>query len=1829
MGKEKRKTRLEKGTTGEFIGFGAFAAPASAPIDASASSTASGAASGTATTTSNSTTSMALSPIYSGSDSQLSLMFQRIGQKRDAITKTKALQELAAYFANSELPNNKKHKVEALSHLGYLYHTKLHYESAASVRSTSLSCLQAASLQVPKAWTNITSTQPELWGMIVCAQADPDAQVRVAATSAFTQLMKENADAQPQFQQGVWMFVQRMLCYGKPLAMHEAMFAKKNESKLSEHQMEELQEKFERIVGTALYGLQLWIPHQTITTTTTTTNSSSPEDVRYLWKTMTSPQTALRRKTYALLSTCCQQAPLLVDGQDPMKVGKLLAQSLNSEKEASNLTTLVETVLSYLAHFPTELRSDVMVTLYVKPLGKLVKRGCYGASASSWALTVLPFLAMMSPTTQNNNNNNNMQLQASLLSNVWEGRTHVIGVADTLEVVAAVAESAAFLVGKKDSHPPAAAAEPTDDETTSTSTTITTMTQSIATCWLDALELYLSTTATGMASRTHQRLGKNMARQLLQLEHACDQQTNNSGIYTIQDWFWRQELPKRLLNEETTILDQQLVHWLKEIDTEEKRLERLPSDSVDPAVVTTDSSSRHGRLAPILADIFHVLLTKVQGALGLIPTSDTYDLWIAILKYAGAPEIFTPTADTSLETFLMNELLRWMVIHTSALSEQGSDELTTQQDFTLLQLCLPSVSNSSIMWESILRELVAAHCDLGRLVTGLVILVGNDDDEEGGGGGGGGTAVDRVRCQTLDNFCMQIAQETTEHLHQESHHHDDESSGATELLHEMNRKAADFLEACCGLGDIETSLVGEQVFEAWIECACPLEEDTNRNDAAGPNPVLETLVFLLRQNNKQETWSEEKFHRILLESWRQGGDLWMDTSTQILNKHPVLRTQIVGFASKELQSHLSRAMDDSSAAAKAHVWADRAYRILMLCGLGITDDSSSSEGALLPSLRLVGLADLESQGQVFFSHLCLLFLIERIGSTDDRLEVFDNSGGDSAELIANTLIALSNASTDPLKAQSVARREDDCAELLVALGGKSLSQELVESWSYKVLDVVALSMKSSNSNTLSSRGVAVLSQLVELSFLPVLPSKSFDSSGKMQAEEVAQGAKVWYITNQEDPGVREEVTVVKVHHDIPTELYFTIRLESDGTVQERQTVVERLRKTQNKEKASETTDGVSTEKVTGKDLASRQKLVDAILTKAVRPFSDGLPLPAAEILNVVVSQCGILGGRGLGTTHYEVFRLLIALQGSLEGNFGPASEQLLWKLAFALGFGCNTPSSPSMKLLSFDPTDSVSVIVQNYSSEDLETSMGLDRATVAWLVVAVPVVESVELKDQVISLLFRLSVRLFQNSKDVGFQLNHFMALRAIRAAQLMSHEVGTGESVVQEDEAEALVEMVKAFATVWEAVESSADSDHHSQPVWLSLPLFRSIFEASMEKRSSLMATAGRRDLNNIVQSLFVESKRGFCLRLLDAFADAGVPIHEEAEDIINAESLKRLKGWCSDLTSEEGEELEDDVGVAAQWIPKRLMNEIESWSNESRQDTDEVSDCGRLLAWLALLRIVDVASTKDTMNRPALTSYISKCQSVDHILNATLNYANIGKDRKAKMPPILDNNALWEDASEVELPKVASLVVFRTVEIFPTLAKHWWEMECPKYFTQPVRDFVETQVSPEILRRELDRIKRKTSTFGDMTVTGSSISREITALYVQDDFTLTVLIRMPLSFPFRRAEVDCSKTLGVPETRWKRWALQITLMLNNQGGTLQDALMLWKENVDKEFEGIEPCPVCYSVLHVKSHKLPEMECKTCHHRFHFDCLTQWFKSSGKSACVLCQQPWSGTRVT
>lgn len=115
-----------------------------------------------------------------------------------------------------------------------------------------------------------------------------------------------------------------------------------------------------------------------------------------------------------------------------------------------------------------------------------------------------------------------------------------------------------------------------------------------------------------------------------------------------------------------------------------------------------------------------------------------------------------------------------------------------------------------------------------------------------------------------------------------------------------------------------------------------------------------------------------------------------------------------------------------------------------------------------------------------------------------------------------------------------------------------------------------------------------------------------------------------------------------------------------------------------------------------------------------------------------------------------------------------------------------------------------------------------------------------------------------------------------------------------------------------------------------------------------------------------------------------------------------------------------------------------------------------------------------------------------------------------------------------------------------------------------------------------------------------------------------------------------------------------------HKQNGSIMEGLTLWKNNVDKRFEGVEDCMICFSVIHGSNYSLPKKACRTCKKRFHSACLVscssvfrqrrfsddvanqayanegclltlfhclfvspqyKWFTSSNKSTCPLCRE--------
>ena len=1871
MGREKRKGRLNKtgdsaSRTGAFIGFGAFAngggAAGSSSIPPSQESETTTKSLGAGK---NGSSSIRLSPIYTGSDQRLGLLFPKIGQKRDAKTKTKALLDLLDFFqsgncaaskgndaANPTIaPPTKKTKAEALSHFLYLFQTKLCYDASTRVRAHAVRVCSFASSSMPKAWKNLTSEGEacEIHGILLCAKADLAAEVRTAAAAyPYDESDEEALDS------GMWIYTKRILSYHKPLDMHVDLFQKKGGGgggdgtatitkpsayNLSESQQEELEERYERIVGTVIEGMRLhllWRNKQQTKNADaySSTTTTDPSSVKFLWKALASSKTSLRRQTYALLSTVCQlpstnNAQLSTTKEaliDPSKISKLLSQSLASEKESANLGMLLETLLAFVVSFfsTKEERSNAMTQHFAKPLTKLLKKGCHGASpATSWTPTILPLVALL---PSRGSDPVAIPPKIDLLTNAWEGQNHVVSNNDKWEVISAVAETASFLLAKEESE--AGAESVVADEDTEEA-----FHKILAQCWIRSLQRYLAGNVGGATSRAHRKLGITLAKGWIQLDNAScfaneDAVSSNADnklpsiIYNIREWFWNEPLGETILDKsiDATNLTALLVLL---------RIEQTKNTN----------SSREEPLwaASVLAHKFRFLLSTKSST--LVPTRDIYELWIAISRLvpAALDKMFlSDDGKDPFEGFVMNQLLPWMILHTSSCSDKRDKDLALLDVTLFHHLSSPTQNAFQKLWDPLLREILAGKPDLEILTTCLGWLLSKQ---------GGGHSVEDVVAGTTSGFSLfcvsaaEIALAESQKGGNDGGDDDADSDSEAESGNIGYCKTGCFLRACVGLETMPEVLVGDTVVDAWVDCACPSQDD--EDDAEVPthtssNPVLDTLVAMIRADQFSDT---AKIQRVLLQLWRQGGRLWEDQCLPWLleAENYVPRTSLIQTVGKESQRRMRELSSSYDVASEvdddtAWDWIERAYRLLRLCS-SEQEEASSAES---PSLGIVGLGDLSTWegGHVDYLSTCLMRLIRHIDDASSRWQLFVNSGADTLDLFVTILIGLSEGAEDPLEADLTRRREDSCAMLLGELEFQKFDSNVVQGSIQCCISKISSSLKEATTNPTkkSCQGIAVLSQLIQMRFSPLHALTRTDSAEeKLDPDDVRLGDKIWYITKADNPFGQEPCTVVKIHKDLPGEVYFTIRLNRNGAEQERQTLGGRLRKTSSTANDNATSTEMKTkttvavDEIDNEEKRAREQIVGPIVDRLINSIDANHSSSSYEVYNIAIAQCGLLTGRGIGSLHYSVVQKLMELQKQLleclsASDAGNTMAPTLWRLALALGFGVNAPASEwVIPLIGSNAIDTLAPLMDYDGDEERSTTKGINCAMAAWLCVCSPVCDDTILRTRSYSLLFDLAARIFQDGNESNN--NHYIALRAVEVGQAESHKSKEGESVIQDSEAEALTELTKAFSMRWNSTEKENAPNSNLE----SNPLFDSIMRASLSKRPGLMAIASRQCLDALAEALYEPSKQYYAIRILQSYAKAGRPLFENADDddLINPTTLDRLDTWAQDMLEDEAEELEDDVASVAQWVCGEQMNDVESWHED--HDIDDEIACGRMLSWLSFLDIADTATGKDSANRLSFTSYISICKAIDSMLDLALIYCNIGSDRKVELDVVIPMEEIIE--SSMPLSKLAARVIFRSVEVFPTLSKHWWDSSCPKYQTTIVREFVEKQVSPDILKHAIKSIQNA-SAFGEMNVQGGSVTREVNATYVQDDFTLSVLIKLPLSFPFRRAEVDCSKTLGVPAHRWKRWSLQITQMLNNQGGTLKDALLLWKENVDKEFEGVEPCPVCYSVLHVKSHKLPNLECKTCHNQFHSDCLHEWFKSSGKSACVICQQPWSGTRI-
>jgi hypothetical protein len=383
------------------------------------------------------------------------------------------------------------------------------------------------------------------------------------------------------------------------------------------------------------------------------------------------------------------------------------------------------------------------------------------------------------------------------------------------------------------------------------------------------------------------------------------------------------------------------------------------------------------------------------------------------------------------------------------------------------------------------------------------------------------------------------------------------------------------------------------------------------------------------------------------------------------------------------------------------------------------------------------------------------------------------------------------------------------------------------------------------------------------------------------------------------------------------------------------------------------------------------------------------------------------------------------------------------------------------------------------------------------------------------------------------------------------------------------------------------------------------------------------------------------------------------ERLSVLIAASEERAEEDDEDDSDEDSEDSEDDSEDEEHGggVPS-------SQSRRSQRRARRVCELrfGLLLSWELLLHRMEVVTAAKPELRAAFSSYIRRCGLLPRVLQLCLDLILNEKGNSTASPsktptsPRAGSNAAADDArahhaavaaavlppleelsctSRASMCMLAHHMFFRTVRALPTAVRMWWSDDCDRRSALLIEKHVAATVTPLLLQQEIRCIALARSAEGggeageddeerELSVRGSRVSREVTASYRRDECTLEMVIRLPPNYPLRMVEVECTNRVGVTEKRWRLWVLQILQLLSSQDGSVLDAVQLWKRNVDKEFEGVEPCPICYCIIETRGHSLPNLECATCHQKFHSRCLYKWFQQSQKNKCPICQQPWS-----
>jgi len=273
-----------------------------------------------------------------------------------------------------------------------------------------------------------------------------------------------------------------------------------------------------------------------------------------------------------------------------------------------------------------------------------------------------------------------------------------------------------------------------------------------------------------------------------------------------------------------------------------------------------------------------------------------------------------------------------------------------------------------------------------------------------------------------------------------------------------------------------------------------------------------------------------------------------------------------------------------------------------------------------------------------------------------------------------------------------------------------------------------------------------------------------------------------------------------------------------------------------------------------------------------------------------------------------------------------------------------------------------------------------------------------------------------------------------------------------------------------------------------------------------------------------------------------------------------------------------------------------------------------GYLLCWRAVLCLLENSSD---IVRPRYSQFLDNKEHISKLLGNVFKLLpqKAGQLEVVFTPGNLDVAA---EASSWEIEQLAGSCWVQVCRHLPAAARQWFS-RLDKESQIVVEKITCNHVTPALWAKEID-ILNSSEKSENLTLKVRENVREVVATYSIDEGSMELVVTLPSNYPLGALTVESARRVGVETGQWRKWMLQLTTFLTHQNGSIYEGLNLWKKNVDKRFEGVEECYICFYILHGSNHQLPKLGCRTCKKKFHSACLYKWFSTSNNSTCPLCR---------